>query len=290
MFAAAKPPADLSADRTTGNGRAAIHAGASRPQELLSSVLRPLSSDPGFTLIELLVVCAVLAALAYIAWGGYAEVEPRARDELARTQALTLAKALARFRQDTGYWPGEGPFQYSEDCDPDNAKAMNPDKYASQAWLKSPANLTLLFEKPELCAEPPHPLAALGEWDPDGRRGWNGPYLPLAARHWLDMGADPKNPETAPILKDIPAFAAGPDFAAGSNFRWRGLPSDSGGYERERHDFGEHPRPLLFLRDADKPRVVYWGVDGRYGGTNADNPCLPNATDAAGKDDIVICL
>ncbi|MDR0674123.1 MAG: prepilin-type N-terminal cleavage/methylation domain-containing protein [Zoogloeaceae bacterium] len=240
----------------------------------------------GFTLIELLVVCVVLAAIAFIAWGGYAGVEPRARDELAKTQALTLAEALNRFHRDTGYWPGEGPFVPSEDgCgSPENGSLTNdPDDGGPPAnpsyfknWQGHPANLALLFTKPNLCKD--HPLARLSEWDPDSRRGWNGPYLPLAARHWLKTED----------LTDLPAFAAGPAFPHSPNLNWSSLPRDSAGYDSKRHDFNEHPRPLFFF--PGPPRVVYQGVDGEYGDKNPDDPCLPNAADPEGEDDVILCL
>jgi prepilin-type N-terminal cleavage/methylation domain-containing protein len=245
----------------------------------------------GFTLIELLVVCTILAAIALIAWSGYAGVEPRARDELARTQILTLAQALTRFHQDTGYWPGTGPFQLADadaaDCAMSTGGAIAITDPDVPDWYASPANLTLLFAPPALCDG--HPLAALKSWDADRGRGWNGPYLPLAARHWLDIGEDPEDPETGPALTNLPAFAAGPDFSAIPNLRWRALPSTSTGYDNNRHAFARHPRPLLFY-PKPKPRVVYWGMDGRYGGENTVDPCLPNTTSPDGLDDSIVCL
>ena len=111
--------------------------------------------QPGFTLIELLFVCTILAALAYVGAGVYADTDRRAEDELARVELLRLADALNRFRGDTGYWPGEGPFQLNVGCtDPSPAAIQSVSSMPgskSPQWYASPVNLSLLFEAPVLC-------------------------------------------------------------------------------------------------------------------------------------------
>lgn len=236
----------------------------------------------GFTLIELLTVCAILAAIAYVAWGAYVGVDHRVEDELAHAELMRLGTALQRFHGDTGYWPGQGPFRPAGgSCDP--AVGGLIDLPGNAVWFNSAANLHLLFERPSLCAA--HPLAHLENWNAESRRGWNGPYLPLAVRHWVDIDAN----------VDVPAFGMGPSFGP-PPVTWRTLPRNTPGYEAARHELRVHARPFIFL--LDPPRVVYWGPDGRYGGENigdsANNipaaPCLPNASDPDGVDDIVICL
>lgn len=197
--------------------------------------------DRGFTLIELLVVCGILAALSYIAWGSYAGVQDRAEDDIARAEMPRLADALKRFKADTGYYPGQGPFALAApgtsetangdgfDCNPVGGVLRSwaqPDLDSDRdAWFASPINIALLTDAPSLCAN--HPLASLSRWNPETRRGWHGPYLDRASRAWVDHGAD-FNTDTLGVgapdgqgspllgakLHDIPAFGAGPRHAA----------------------------------------------------------------------------
>lgn len=194
--------------------------------------------DRGFTLIELLVVCGILAALSYTAWGSYTGILEGAEDDIARAEIQRLADGLRRFKSDTGYYPGQGPFILAApgttetvvsstriDCLPVGgvlrawaAPDLDTDK---DAWFASPANLALLFEAPALCGN--HPLAYLNRWNPETRRGWHGPYLDIKSRLWVDHGANfnsstivPGAPDGtgSPLagskLLDIPAFGAGP--------------------------------------------------------------------------------
>lgn len=298
--------------------------------------------DRGFSLIELLVVCSILATLAYIAWGGYGSAQQGAEDEIAQAELRRLADALKRFKADTGYYPGQGPFALATvgtaetangsgfDCTPAGGilrswAAPNSDTDRDD-WFKSPANLALLFEAPALCAN--HPLAHLNRWNPDTRRGWNGPYLDLGSRKWVDHGvdfnADSANntgaaagapygngtPVAGSKVLDVPAFgngtrfrAAGPAWATCSTqshstpgstcmLGWRVLPRESSGYDATVHELAAHARPFTVfgLADNDHPRVIYFGRDGRYGGRNLADACLPNLASSEGLDDIVLCL
>lgn len=296
--------------------------------------------DRGFTLIELLVVCGILAATAYVAWGGFLGVQETAEDQIAQAELQRLADALQRFHADTGYYPGQGPFVLAAagtgtsasgsglHCTPVGGVLRNwataPATDAERDdWFRSPANMALLFEAPPLCAN--HPLAHLNHWNADTRRGWNGPYLALSARAWVDHGvdfnADASNatgpaaaapwghgtPVAGTKVLDVPAFGAGPRWAAAGPawsrcnnaaatngtcmLGWRTQPRSAAGYSST-HELGTHARPfaLLGLADGDSPRVVYFGPDGRYGGRNSTAPCQPNALDDDGQDDVVLCL
>lgn len=262
----------------------------------------------GFTLIELLIVCALLAAVSMLTWGSYLGVDRETEDELARVELLQLADALRRFHADTGYWPGEGPFALadSETCSGSGGAVLRSwtapsDDSARDAWFSSPANLALLFEQPELCNN--HPLAFLASWDATHHRGWNGPYLPLASRQWVDIGSD--GTVSGDKVVDVPGIGIGPTFPpvdtayttcdaadAGCFLSWRSLPSSSSGYVASKHEYTIHARPfsVLGLADNSYPRVVYWGSDGHYGGVNESAPCQPNASNEYGADDRVICL
>ena len=198
--------------------------------------------DRGFTLIELLLVCGILAALSYTAWGAYTGIQEGAEDDIARAEMQRLADGLKRFKADTGYYPGQGPFSLAApgtietavsatriDCMPVDgvlrswaAPHTDADK---DAWFASPANLALLFAAPALCGN--HPLATLNRWRPDSRRGWHGPYLDIKSRLWVDHGADfnastlvftapdgTGSPLAGAKLLDIPAFGAGPRYRA----------------------------------------------------------------------------
>ncbi|MBN8284206.1 prepilin-type N-terminal cleavage/methylation domain-containing protein [Zoogloea sp.] len=300
----------------------------------------------GFTLIELLIVCTVLAALSAVAWGSYLGVGDKAQDELARTQLQTLAQALQRFRADTGYYPGQGPFVLSAagvvespnaldpartDCSgvgvigiPRSWSEAPPDDAQRDAWFASPLNMAMLYNAPPLCAN--HPLGHLYRYDADSRRGWNGPYLPGAARLWVDHGSDLNSralvggsgpdgqgqPTVGSKLLDLPAYGAGPSFgAAGPSYvdcgtqedadvgnncllGWRSVRRETPGYVAADHELARHSRPFsaFGLADGDHPRVVYWGADGRYGGRNLASACEPNLSESNGygRDDLVLCL
>jgi hypothetical protein len=109
---------------------------------------------------------------------------------------------------------------------------------------------------------------------------------------------------------NIPAFGAGPKFPPASaadcvahdaaclvfaDLGWRVLASGAVGYDAVRHELARHARPFFFLLTTRTPgqqaaRAVYWGADGRYGGTSLTDPCRPNAAEDDGKDDRIICI
>lgn len=203
--------------------------------------------DCGFSLIELLVVCSILAALSFVAWGGYGGVQASAEDDIARADLRRLADALKRFKADTGVYPGQPPFALLADDSQCIAgvnggailRSWAPEPAISTSkddWFVAPANLALLFEAPALCAH--HPLARLARWDPDTGRGWHGPYLDLGVRAWVDVGRDfnADSTSTAPSssppygngspvagekIIDIPAFGNGSRYPAAGP-AWQG--------------------------------------------------------------------
>lgn len=129
----------------------------------------------GFTLLELLVVIALLAAIAGATVLAYEDVEEQGRVDVTRTMLVELRKALLQFRRDSGTndFPGQGIYACSDAVDPSLANPallFPPEAGASDAdqiaWCQSPANFWMLFVDP------------LGTgWNPDSKRGWNGPYL-----------------------------------------------------------------------------------------------------------------
>lgn len=130
----------------------------------------------GFTLLELLIVIALLATIAGATVLAYEDVQQQGRVDVTRTTLVELRKALLRFRRDSGSndLPGQGIYDCTDTAG-GNPTLANPDLLFPPeagptdaeriAWCQSPANLWMLFADP------------LGEgWNPDTRRGWNGPY------------------------------------------------------------------------------------------------------------------
>ncbi|MDR0578331.1 MAG: prepilin-type N-terminal cleavage/methylation domain-containing protein [Candidatus Accumulibacter sp.] len=221
-------------------------AAAPTPPAAIGNRFSPRLARPrGFTLIELLVVCGILAALAFTAWGAYNGVQEAAEDDIALADLRRVADAVRRFRADTGFYPGQGPFalaataQVEAQCTAADGilrswAAHLPDGDRN-AWFASPANLALLFGAPILCAK--HPLAHLQKWNPETGRGWRGPYLDRNLRLWVDHG-DALNSRTVdtigsdgetvvtdgpdgfgdPLIgvkiRDVPAYGTGPRYRA----------------------------------------------------------------------------
>lgn len=284
----------------------------------------------GFTLVELLVVCSILAALSVTAWGTYLGVQESNEDAIARTDLMRLANALRRFRQDTGYYPGQGPFvlaataQVEADCSASDgilrSWAEPTDDAVRDDWFKSPANIAQLLSAPSICLK--HPQAHLRRWNPDTQRGWHGPYFDTSLRDWVDHGKDLNapiggvpygdgDPQAGEKILDIPAYGNGSRFRAGGPqygtcnnqaalegncmLGWRTAPRTAADYDADTHELSARPRPFLMFGltdddDDNPPRVVYFGADGKYGGRNSTDACRPNASYDYGADDVVICL
>lgn len=276
----------------------------------------------GFTLVELLVVCSILAALSVTAWGAYNGVQEANEDAIARADLTRLANALRRFRQDTGYYPGQGPFvlaataQTEADCTAADGILRNwaepTDDALRDDWFKSPANIALLLSAPSICLK--HPQAHLRRWNPDTQRGWHGPYLDAGLRDWVDHGKDLNitdgsgDSQAGEKLLDVPAYgngsryrAGGPEYETCTNqaalegncmLGWRTAPRSSADYDADVHELAARPRPFVMFghADGDHPRVVYFGSDGKYGGRNTIDACRPNTGNDDGADDVVLCL
>jgi type II secretory pathway pseudopilin PulG len=279
----------------------------------------------GFTLVELLATCGILAALAFTAWGGYHGAQESAEDDIALADLRRVADAVRRFKADTGYYPGQGPFSLSPSAETEAVCAASdgilrnwatPDDDSKRdAWFASPANLALLFEAPPLCGK--HPLAYLKKWNPESGRGWRGPYLDRSLRLWVDhgdnlntdaLGQGGPDGQGSPLdgvkILDIPAYGTGPRYRAagfcGSQaaadgkcmLGWRSVRRNEAGYRAGEHELPLHARPFLLfgLSNGDSPRVVYMGKDGVYGGRNPTDPCRPHLTASGGIDDRVLCL
>lgn len=246
----------------------------------------------GFSLLELMVVVAILAATAFIATGSYLGVSEHANDQLVRSEMQEIAEAIRRFKQDTGYYPGEGPFALSSvaaDSTTDCPGMVLPDGGvdkdslpvgADAAWFVSPANFRQLFERPELCDN--HPQAGLDTWDAESCRGWRGPYIQGFAEGFVDI-RDDINPDNngangSPLLginiQDVWGIAdpyehRSESVAAGTLLDWSATPRfpDPPG-RRERQVWG---RPYLVFNLNSSPWIVSMGPDSHYNQSAANS-------------------
>jgi len=178
-------------------------------------------------------------------------------------------------------------------------------------WAAHPANLWQLAAQPMLCSN--HPLGRLQDWDPAARRGWRGPYIDADRLGYVEVG-NGLRPEgigsalAGPVQADLRGLALGaplPPLDAGGTecaatgvsacaWRWRIHASTwSGTVDERRNARPSHPRPILYFGPVSgRPRLVWVGPDGAFGGFSSDTAraCAPNADDPAGEDDRVVCL
>ncbi|MEM7194796.1 MAG: prepilin-type N-terminal cleavage/methylation domain-containing protein [Pseudomonadota bacterium] len=264
----------------------------------------------GYTLLELIVVVAILAAVAGIGTIALRNVDQEKAVDVARIEMREIATAIRQFKQDTGYFPGQGPFALYDDdgdgtADVDCALciatgcagvgAVDPATADSQAWFESPLNLTLLFAEPTLCANHPQANVLASTGFNNTGRGWNGPYI-TKAEGYADLETDPDREDgsgalttdgaTPFALIDIPALADPFDINGDDNdYQWA---ATAGGAA----ELGLGLPYMLFVRSIDGrdiARLVSVGADGDYGGVvgtaNVDDWCAPND-----DDDLIICL
>lgn len=116
------------------------------------------SHESGFTLIELLAVLVLLAIVATVTTAGMADVGAEARDDLGQIEIAEIRKAVQQFRRDVGHYP-DAAGNHDED-----------------------ARLGLLWRCQDSNAAAEDYDQGCGEYNPDTKRGWNGPYL-LAERN-----------------------------------------------------------------------------------------------------------
>jgi general secretion pathway protein G len=106
----------------------------------------------GFTLLEMLVVAALLLVIAGGVVTSFRDVGSDATEQAARYQMQQLGKAIEAYYSDTGVIPSR----------------------------ETPADLAFLFIQP----------TSIGDWNPDYRRGWRGPYLSGHKYLYVDIGDD----------------------------------------------------------------------------------------------------
>lgn len=248
-----------------------------------SAAVRKVSGQQGFTLLELLVVVAILAAVAFVAGGTFLGVREQANDQMVRTEMQEIAKALRRFKQDTGYYPKEGPFGligFGSGMIPDaDIRSQKPyagsDPGARARWFYSPANFYQLLSSASPLAGTGHRLE---NWDPETGRGWRGPYLGGFKEGFVDIGdeinqtwnGDPLGGGAIPDVDgladpfELSSRTGGGSAVDNTLLDWSMSHRFDDLGRRGRERWG---RPYLYLRKgAHGPRfLISMGPDGEYG-------------------------
>lgn len=259
----------------------------------------------GLTILEMLVVVTILAATAAIGFTNFTGVIEDSKAKIARAEMQEIARAIAQFRQDTGYYPKQGPFALLADgggVDPNDPDF--PDQAASDqaAWFYSPANFWQLYDCPDITST--HAQAWLGcgdgkqqSWNPNRGRGWRGPYLNRSGEGLVDLFDDldisgSGSPISGDSLSLVFGIADPFNERRSQNIPWH----NQAGLE---NDISRDLGGPYFLFDLDKPtaRIVSMGPNGVYGGIATDSSgstvCAPGGDDATAyreADDIVLCL
>jgi type II secretory pathway pseudopilin PulG len=137
-----------------------------------------------FTLVEIVLVVAILATLGGLVMMSVDDVDRQATSNVTLHELSEVRKAILQFKADTGFLPKRGPFNRSSQTADNGAVTVPP---GSEDWFDSPANLTQLFERPQI--RPDHSLHDLMTWDPGRRRGWRGPYLVRGVEGYVSIAA-----------------------------------------------------------------------------------------------------
>lgn len=234
-----------------------------------------------FTLLEMVLVVAIMATIAGTVVALTGDLQDTANRDIRRHEMSAVREALLRFHADTGFFPGEGPFDLDT-----RPGGFVPAGAQPAQWHDHAANLRQLVENP--LAATSHPLRV---WDPDRRRGWHGPYLETScegrvALPFVDGRAPPADQdlESTPLPDLIPAVAD-PDLrqvpAPGQPFHWTGYLPPGDVLQAQGQPY------LVFL-----PRLADGSVD-RGPTSAAQVRCLGNdrrVSVAPGTDDLQVYL
>lgn len=153
-----------------------------------------------FTLIETLVVVAIVALIAGAFVMSTSATAAGAGTDLAKHELAQVRDAILRFHADTGWLPGQGPFDLYLDEDHEDPRLhgrVTPLEIQARfavpaadvvSWFDSAANLWQLVENPLTTLDELDTEHALARWDPDRGRGWRGPYLSLSGEGRVEAG------------------------------------------------------------------------------------------------------
>lgn len=112
----------------------------------------------GFSLIELLAVVLVLAILSTIALTAFDGVDDEAALQLTKTEMTELAKAVRRFKQDTGHYPDEANLI-------DEEKKLALLHYCQDGDATKVSGTDISYD------------INCKDWDKNASLGWRGPYI-----------------------------------------------------------------------------------------------------------------
>lgn len=250
---------------------------------------KPLSRISGFTLLELLVVVTLMAIVATVALVANDGVQDEAAMAATKYEMAELRKALLQFRRDTGVFPGNGAYACQAPSDEFEYPAFVTANHLD--WCQSPANFWMLYSCPlkdDVVTPVDEGLPC--KWNPDTKRGWNGPYLSKSGPSYVDVGliteANAGSELTGTPHQNVRGVAdkfSHPPLQVGTNqyLSWRLSPAASAE--------GKAGRPyLLFDLDGDDARVVSMGADGQYNGPGS-SACDPPIINGEPRD-LVLCL
>lgn len=239
--------------------------------------------EAGFTLLELLVVVALLATVAFIATGTYGKVNDEAAVQLVYVEMAEIAQAVKRFKADTGYYPGQGPFQYSG-VGAGEIESSNLPSSVDAAWLADDSNFYLLIT-------PVSPLPSK-DFDPSTGLGWRGPYLTGFEDGWVNVSSGWSY--AAYSSSDVPGIADPFWHAAstGSQYAWTEKAKSTCADEKAdsgacavRNRWG---RPYRLIVESTYQVLQCFGLDGKAGTLTYDSDEDTLTSDSS--DDILLRL
>lgn len=290
----------------------------------------------GFTLLELLIVVSLLAVVATTVVVAYQNVDDDAGLNVARHEILQIKDALLNFRRDTGFFPKQGPFNIlgegtgrvlvGDSGGPSHLPSDVPPAQSTD-WFNSPANFWQLYGRDEPCpnlllpsSNPRSPICGmelnftsgnlhpLESFNPDTRRGWNGPYLKRFGEGMVEISdglkgdgsGSPIDDNNATRLQQVRGvadpFQAPPvSTGIGNLLLWRFTATAGGPNDNPQDRWG---RPFLaFDLDNDNARVVSMGPNRQYETCDLDDDGDCDSTDMPDlcvpppdSDDLVACL
>lgn len=287
-----------------------------KPNQILNKPKKTYTTKAGngFTLLELIVVVAILVAVAGIGTLAMRNVIEDSAIDVTRAEMKQISQAVLKFKHDTGYYIGQGPFALLDTnndgiantncsaCTPtacNSVGAIDPNPPVGtilQAWLENPMNFSQLFSEPIFC--PNHPLANVlnSVTFNSSSRGWNGPYI-VSSEGVVSIQSTPDttlaNGNLTPgnNITNIPSLSDPFDRPDNNNFKFTwlsattGTPSNSVGAPY-----------MLFnqlINGQNLPRLVSAGRDGQYAGVNGTvgSPTLEQwCSPVVASDDIVLCF
>jgi prepilin-type N-terminal cleavage/methylation domain-containing protein len=269
-----------------------------------------IRNNSGFTLLELIVVVAILAAIAGIGTMAMRNIISDSAIDVARAEMQQISRAVTKFKQDTGYYIGRGPFALLDSNSDGSADincnactiascpssgALDPNSVVNQTWLENPVNFTQLLSEPIYCANHPMKNVMQASTFNANSRGWNGPYM-ISSEGVVSLQTVPNiefaigNLTPGNVIEDIPSLSDPFERANNSDYSFNWLTSTAGAVANS-----SGSPYMLFVQEIDSrdvPRLVSAGNDGEYAGVNSGGSptleqwCSPIPT----SDDIVLCF